>query len=70
MKSSCFSNIFILFEIGSHYIALDSLELTIENRLVSNSLRSSCLCFQALKLETRDQFESVLNLKEEYKSRD
>ena len=32
------------YETGSHYVGLAVLELTMQTRLASNSLRSACLC--------------------------
>lgn len=55
--------IFVL-ETGSYYLALDDLELTMYNRLASNSSRSDCFCLQSAESKTRGQSEIVLNLKE------
>lgn len=43
---ACFFLVFLFyfFETGSYYVALASLELTIQTRMALNEQRSTCLC--------------------------
>ena len=38
------------FETGSHYVALDGQEITIETRLALNSQSSTCLCLLSVEI--------------------
>lgn len=51
-NSMLYTILFVLLcflEIGSFYIALTFLDLTMLTRLAGNSLKSSCVCFSALE---------------------